>query len=144
MMLPQKSVYCEGFSAYPEKRQHVAFLTGVRKLATMLPEGLLSQHVTAKDFLHILKRGNTLRVFDWSSKTCNDNARMLVKSTSPRNGCYTGTIFNAISLQVISLKIVQCDITLMWVRIPSGPDNFKPGRIKKRAAHSENFLGGLV
>ena len=26
--------------------------------------------------------------------------------------CYTGTIFNATSLQVVSLKIVQCGITL--------------------------------
>ena len=25
--------------------------------------------------------------------------------------CYTGTIFNATSLQIVSLKIVQCDIT---------------------------------
>ena len=27
-------------------------------------------------------------------------------------GCYTGTIFNATSLQIVSLKIVQCDISL--------------------------------
>ena len=25
--------------------------------------------------------------------------------------CYIGTVFNATSLQIVSLKIVQCDIT---------------------------------
>ena len=34
-------------------------------------------HAITNDFLCILKRGNTLRVFDWSSKTRNDVARIL-------------------------------------------------------------------
>ena len=32
-------------------------------------------------------------------------------------GCYTGTIFNATLLQIVSLKIVQCDITFEGRRI---------------------------
>ena len=39
-------------------------------------------HVIANDVLRILKRGNTLRVFDLSSKTCNDVAWIVVLSQS--------------------------------------------------------------
>ena len=28
-------------------------------------------------------------------------------------GCYTGTIFNVTSLQIVPLKIIQCDITFI-------------------------------
>ena len=65
----------------------------------------------ANDFLCILKRGNTLRVFDLSLKT-HDVARILSSQPVSAMGCYTGTIFNATSLQIVSLKIDQCDITL--------------------------------
>ena len=53
-----------------------------------------------------------LLVFDWSSTTRNDVARILSSQPVSAMGCYTGTIFNATSLQILSLKIVQCNITL--------------------------------
>ena len=53
-----------------------------------------------------------LHVFDWSSKTRNNVARILSSQPVPAMGCYTGTSFNATSLQIVSLKIVQYDITL--------------------------------
>ena len=64
------------------------------------------------NFIHILKRGNTLCVFDWSSKTHVDVARILSSQPVSAMGCYTVMIFNATSLQIASLKIVQCDTTL--------------------------------
>ena len=69
------------------------------------------QHVIVNDFLPILKRYNTLRVFDLSLKTRNDVARTLSSQPVSAVGCYTGTISNATSLEIVSLKIVQCDIT---------------------------------
>ena len=51
-------------------------------------------------FLRILRKGNTLRAFDLSSKTRNDVARIFVKSASLHNGIYTETIFNATSLKI--------------------------------------------
>ena len=59
-----------------------------------------------------------LRVFDWSSKTRNDVACILSGQPVSAMGCYTGTIFNAKSLQIVSLKIVQCDIILRWLKLP--------------------------
>ena len=49
-----------------------------------------------------------LRVFDCSSKIRNDVARILSSQPVSAMECYTGTIFNATSLQIVSLKIVQC------------------------------------
>ena len=52
-----------------------------------------------------------LRVFDWSSKTRNDVARILSSQPVSAMGCHTRTIFNSTSMQIVSLKIVHCDIT---------------------------------
>ena len=52
-----------------------------------------------------------LCVFDWSSKTRNDVPRILSSQSVSAMRCYHGTIFNATSLQIVSLKIVQCGIT---------------------------------
>ena len=49
-----------------------------------------------------------MRVFDGSSKIRNDVARIFVSQPGSAMTCYTGTIFNATSLQIVSLKTVQC------------------------------------
>ena len=49
--------------------------------------------------------------FDWGSKTRNDAAIILSSQSVSAMGCYTRTIFNATSLQIVPLKIIQCDIT---------------------------------
>ena len=68
-------------------------------------------HVMVNNFLRILKRGNTLHVFDLSSKTCNTVAWTFSSWPVFEMACHTGTIFNAASLEIISLRIVRCDIT---------------------------------
>ena len=68
-------------------------------------------NVTANDFLRILKRGNTLHVSDQSPKTRNRLREFLLSQPVFTTACYTGKIFNVTSLQILSLKIAQFDIT---------------------------------
>ena len=75
-------------------------------------------NVTLRDFL---RRFATMRCChkNWCNVTCHCElfsaypvARILSNQPVFAMVCYTGMIFNATSLQIVSLKIVQCDITL--------------------------------
>ena len=71
---------------------------------------------------------------------------MLLEFSQPvfAMACYTGTIFNATSLQIVSLKIVQCDITFMALEydLRWNRSHLVPIDLSMMSSHDSNMLSG--